>query len=164
VGLSSLCATRIDRPVGAAVPADNLTHNRENVERDGLCVPGAHKPAHNRRAAIYGGFSPPGRRPRGGAELPDLAPTRTSSLRALARVLLGDQPVKVDAEGEARHGHQRERAGLDARDLGGRRDRRQQRHHDCAAAHYETRQRRPLEQEQPDEGHPGQSPVGCRTV
>lgn len=98
------------------------------------------------------------------AELPDLALTRTSSSRALARELLGDQPVKVDAEGEARHGHQRQRAGLDARDLGGRRDRRQQRHHDCAAAHYETRQRRPLEQEQPDEGYAGQSPVGCRTV
>ena len=44
------------------------------------------------------------------AEFPDLALTRTSSSRALARELLGDQPVKVDAEGEARHGHQRQRA------------------------------------------------------
>jgi hypothetical protein len=62
--------TRIYRIFGAAVRADNLTRSRDTIERGGLCVLGAHKPPHNRRAAICVGLSgaapPSGRRRRRG--------------------------------------------------------------------------------------------------
>jgi hypothetical protein len=71
--------------------------------------------------------------------------------------------MEMGAEGEAGRRHEGERPGLDAGELCGRRNRRQKRHDHGAAAHYEARQRRSLEEEQADEGHV-QSPVGCRTV